>query len=132
MTITIYTKAGADTADEVGAGGGSYPVRFSASTASIGVTGSDRASTARTITSARMRVTGAPEGSAMTVVVQHYNGTTWSTVTSLTVAAGSTTEAVVTGLAQAQSVGHLLRLNVTSVGSTTAATGVVVDVFTTL
>jgi hypothetical protein len=107
------------------------PVRFSAETASTGTTGSDRAAADRTITEARMRVGGAPAGSALTAEVQHYNGSAWSTVATLSIAAGSTTEDVETGLSQAQSAGHLLRLNVTSVGSTTAATDVVVDVITT-
>lgn len=105
------------------------PVRFSASTASVASTGSDRADVARTITSARMRVSGAPVGSALTVQVQHStDGASWTTVATLSVAAGSTTEAVSGALSQAQAVGNLIRLNVTSVGSTTPATGVVVDV----
>ena len=108
------------------------PVRFSADTATTGTTGTDRAYAARTITSARMRCGTAPDGSALTVQVQHYNGSAWSTITTLTIADGSTTESVQSSLSQAQSVGHLLRLNVTSVGSTSAATDVVVDVLYSL
>lgn len=104
------------------------PVRFSAETPTTGTTGTDRAPAARTITGARMRVGTAPAGSALTVQVQHYDGSTWTTVATLTVAAGSTTEATAGTLSQAQSAGHLLRLNVTSVGSTTPAGDVVVDV----
>lgn len=106
------------------------PVRFSAATAVVAVTGSDRAGSARTITSARMRCATAPVGSALIVQVQHSaDGSSWTTVTTLSIAAGSTAEASATGLTQAQSAGHLVRLNVTSVGSGTAATGVVVDVY---
>ncbi len=108
------------------------PIRFAADTATTGTTGTDRAYAARTITSARMRVGSAPSGSALTVQVQHYNGSAWSTITTLSVSDGSTTEAVQSSLSQAQSVGHLLRLNVTSVGSSTAATDVVVDVLYSL
>lgn len=104
----------------------STPVRFSADIPTLGTTGSDRASVSRTLTEARMRVGGAPSGSAMTVEVQHHNGTSWLTIATLTIAAGATTEAVV-GLSQVQVSGNLLRLNVTSIGS---ATDVVVDVMT--
>lgn len=95
----------------------------------IGASGPDRADVARTITSARMRTRTAPAGSDLIVQVQHFNGTSWSTITTLTMTAGSLTEVVSGTLTQAQSVGHLLRVNATSVGSTTAAQGVVVDVF---
>jgi hypothetical protein len=101
---------------------------FAASTATVSATGTDRAPQARTLTEARMRVSSAPSGSALTAQVQHFGGSSWSTIATLTIPSGSTTEAVA-ALTQAQSVGHLLRLNVTSVGSTTAATGVVVEVF---
>lgn len=105
------------------------PIRFSAATAAVATTGSDRADSARTITQARMRCGTAPVGSALTAIVQHStDGTSWSDVATLTIAAGSTTEAVSGTLSQVQAVGNLVRLNVTSVGSTTAATGVVVDV----
>ena len=74
-----------------------------------------------------MRVAAAPVGSPLTVGVQHYNGSTWSTIGTLSIAAGSTVEAVIS-FTQAQVVGNLVRLNVTSVGSSTAAAGVAVDV----
>lgn len=106
---------------------GAIPIRFSAPTATIGVTPTDYAYVPRTITQARMRVSSAPVGSALTAEVQHWNGSAWSTLGTLSIAANSMVESVLT-LNQAQVVGNLIRLNITSVGSTTAATGVVVDV----
>lgn len=103
------------------------PIQFAAATTLTGVTPTNRAYVARTLTGARMRVASAPAGSALTAQVQHYDGSTWSTVATLTIADGSITESVVS-FTQAQSVGNLLRLNVTSIGLTTAATGVVADV----
>ena len=103
------------------------PIQFAAATALTGVTPTNRAYVARTLTGARMRVASAPAGSALTAQVQHYDGSTWSTVATLTIADGSITESVVS-FTQAQNVGDLLRLNVTSIGLTTAATGVVADV----
>ena len=103
------------------------PIRFAATTAVVGVTPSDRAYVARTLTGARMRTASAPSGSALTVQVQYFNGGSWTTVGTLTIASGSMVESVIS-FTQAQSIGDLVRLNVTSVGSTTAATGVVVDV----
>lgn len=104
------------------------PIRFGAAVASAGVTGSDRAAGARTLTSARMRVAGAPVGAALTVQVQHStNGSSWSTIGTLTIADGSVVESV-TGLSQLQATGNLVRLNATSIGTTTAATGVTVDI----
>lgn len=103
------------------------PIQFSAATATIGSSPSDYAYAARTLTGARMRVVSAPVGSSLSVDVQHHNGTSWSTVSTLTITAGSTTE-VTTSFTQAQTVGQMVRVNVTSVGSTTAATGVIVDV----
>lgn len=110
------------------------PVRFSTATATITATASDRALVARTITSARMEAATAPVGSPLTVQVQHTaDGTTWTTIATLTIPTGSAaySEVIQTGLTQAQAVGNRVRLNVTSVGSTTAATGVVVDVIAT-
>lgn len=103
------------------------PIRFAAAVALTGVTPTDRAYTARTLTGARMRTASAPVGSALTVQVQHYDGSSWTTIGTLSIADGSIIEAVTT-LSQAQVIGNLLRLNVTSIGSTTAATGVAVDV----
>ena len=103
------------------------PIRFSAAVATTGVTATDRAYAARTLVGARMRVASAPSGSALSVDVQHFDGSTWTTIGSLSIASGSTVE-VTTSFSQAQVVGNLVRLNVTSVGSTTAATGVAVDV----
>ena len=103
------------------------PVRFSAAIATTGVTATDRAYTARTLSGARMRVSGAPVGSNLVVQVQHYDGSSWTTVGTLTINDGSTVETS-TSFTQSQIVGNLVRLNVTSVGSTTAASGVAVDV----
>ena len=104
-------------------------VVFSSASPATGASGSDRASQARTLTQARMRVATAPVGSALTVRVQHStnSGTSWTDAATLTIAAGSTTEAVSSTLNVAQAVGDLARIFVDSVGSTTPATGVVVD-----
>lgn len=106
------------------------PVRFSASTPETGVTGDDRAYVARTIAECHLRVSAAPTGSALTVQVQtSTNRTSWTTQATLTIGAGSITLTdSVTALSVAQSVGHYIRLNVTSVGSTTPAADAVVDV----
>lgn len=106
------------------------PIRFAAAVALTGVTPTDRAYVARTLTGARMRVASAPSGSALTAQVQHYNGTSWSTIGTVTIASGSVVESVIS-FSQSQALGDLLRLNVTSIGSSTAATGVVVDVLWT-
>lgn len=106
---------------------GDIPIRFAAAVALTGVTPTDRAYRARTLVGARMRVASAPAGSALTAQVQHFDGSTWTTISTLSIAAGSTVEAVNT-FTQAQAVGDLLRINTTSIGTTTAATGVVVDV----
>ncbi len=106
------------------------PIRFAAAVAITGVTPTDRAYVARTLTGARMRVASAPNGSALTAQVQHYNGTSWTTIGTATIASGSVVESVIS-FSQSQALGDLLRLNVTSIGSSTAATGVVVDVLWT-
>lgn len=107
---------------------GTTIARFAAPTPIVGVTASDRAYSARTFTEARMRCATAPVGSALTAQLQSStDGTSWNTVTTLSIASGSTTEAV-QAISLVQSVGALLRLNVTSIGTTTPATGVVVDV----
>lgn len=105
----------------------SVPIQFSAATATTGVTGSDRAYVSRTLTGARMRAASAPSGSALTVAVQHFDGFTWTTIGTLTMADGTSIEQTAT-FSQAQSVGHLVRLNISSVGSSVAAGGVTVDV----
>lgn len=106
---------------------GATPIRFSAPTAVTGVSATDYAYTSRTLTGARMRVASAPAGSALVVDVQHWNGTTWTTIGNLTIADGSVTEATAT-FTQAQSAGNMVRVNCTSAGIATAATGVAVDV----
>jgi len=103
------------------------PIQFSAAVALTGVTPTDRAYVARTLTGARMRTASAPSGSALTVQVQHWDGSSWTTIGTLSIASGSTVEAVAS-FSQAQTVGNMVRLNVTSIGSTSAATGVAVDV----
>lgn len=108
---------------------GAVPVRFSAPTAVLGVSASDYCYGPRTLSGARMRVASAPQGSALTVVVQHWDGFAWNDLATLSIAAGSVTEATAS-FVQAQTVGNMVRINCTSVGSTTAATGVAVDVVT--
>lgn len=103
------------------------PIRFAAAVAITGVTPTDRAYAARTLTGARMRVASAPSGSALIADIQHYNGSSWTTIGTVTIASGSVVESV-SSFSQVQVVGDLLRLTVTSIGSSTAATGVVVDV----
>lgn len=70
----------------------------------------------------------APVGSALVVEVKRRS--TGSTLTTVTVAAGSTT-ATVDGLAVALVEGDLLRFDVTSVGSTTAAKDVLASITAT-
>jgi hypothetical protein len=106
------------------------PIQFSVGTATTGVTVANRAPVARTLAGARMRTNTAPAGSALTVQVQHSSngGTSWSNVGSpLSIAAGSTTEAIVS-FTQAQAVDNLVGLSVTSAGSTTPASGVIVEI----
>lgn len=102
-------------------------------TATIEATPSDRAPGARTLVGVRMWVDGvAPAGSALIVQVQHSGdgGGTWSSVgTPLTLAANTVAEVSQTFTTpKAQVTGDRVRLNVTSVGSTTAATMARVDV----
>ncbi len=124
---TIGGISGLQTALDAKVAKVTLPIRFSAATALTGVTPTDRVYSARTLTGAHMRVASGPTGSALTVQVQHFDGMSWTTIGTLTIADGSITEAVIS-FTQAQAVGDLLRLNSTSIGLTTAATGVVVDV----
>lgn len=109
--------------------------RFSADTPTIGATASNKALGVRTITSATLEAGSAPVGSNFVVEVQHWNGTAWSTVTTLTITTGTSVptsgviEVASAALSQAQVAGNRVRLNVTSVGSTTPARDVVVEVF---
>lgn len=103
------------------------PIRFSAPTAVLGVSPTDYAYGPRTLTGARMRVSSAPVGSALVAEVQHWDGYTWIILATLTIANGSVTDAVAS-FSQAQVAGNMVRINCTSVGATTAATGVAVDV----
>jgi hypothetical protein len=127
-THTNITFTYDDTNNKLSATVVKMPVRFSATVPTTGATGTDRSYGSRTLTGARMRTTTAPVGSSLAVDVQSStDGSSWTTQTTLTIAAGATTEA--TGsFSLTQADGNLIRLNVTSVGSTTPATGVVVDV----
>jgi hypothetical protein len=104
------------------------PIRFGIGTPAIGDSGTDRCDIAtRTLTSARLRVASAPAGSAMTAEVQHWGGSSWVTIGTPSIAAGSVVENVAT-FSQVQTTNDLVRVHVTSVGSTTPAQGVVLDV----
>lgn len=103
------------------------PEEFTAVEAMLGVSTAQRCPVARTLTQARMRTDSAPVGSALTVEVQHFGGAVWETLGTLSIADGSLVESVVS-FEQFQKVGDLLRLNTTSVGSSSAATGVIVEV----
>jgi hypothetical protein len=103
------------------------PIRFSAPTAVTGVTPTDYAYVPRNLTGARMRTASAPVGSALTVQVQHWDGFSWNTLGTLSISDGSVTESVIS-FSCSQVAGNMIRLNVTSVGSNSAATGVAVDV----
>lgn len=132
--LSIGVQGPAGFAGATGASGpqgpaGSVPVRFSSPTAVLGVSPTDYCYAPRTLTGARMRVASAPSGSPLTVEVQHWNSFSWSTLGTLSIAAGSITEAVVS-FSQSQSVGNLVRINCTSAGSLSPATGVSVDVVT--
>lgn len=111
------------------AGGSDGPdnILFSAPTAVLGVSPTDRARASRTLVEARMRVASAPAGSDLVATVQHWNGFSWEDVSTLTIPNGSVTE-VVDEFSQHQTAGNMARLNVTSIGATTAASGVVVEV----
>lgn len=122
---TAVTNLTTDLASKVAST--SVPIRFAATVALLGVTPTDRAYSARALTGARMRTASAPVGSALAVQVQHWDGSSWTTIGTLSIADGSTVESVI-AFSQAQVVGNMVRLNVTSNGSNTAATGVVVDV----
>jgi hypothetical protein len=102
----------------------------SVGSATITTTGTYRIASAQTLAQARMRVASAASGSALTVEVQRQVNSTgsWTTLTTLSITAGSTTENVQT-VTTSLAANDLLRLNVTSVGSGTAATGVVVEVY---
>lgn len=78
--------------------------------------------------SVTITATDAPVGSALVVVVKRRS--TGSTLTTVTVAAGTTTQTV-DGLSALLSEGDLLRFDVTSVGSTTAAKDVLASVTAT-
>lgn len=106
------------------------PITFSSPIAVSGVSPTDKAYAPRTLTGAYMRVASAPAGSDLVVAVQHWGGASWSTLATLTVEDGSVIEAEA-DLSQAQVAGDMVRINCTSVGSTTAATGVIVDVTVT-
>lgn len=109
------------------AGGGSSAASFlfSSQTASITASAAVRAAASATIGQCRLSCTGGPAGSNLTVILQvsSNGGSSWGTVQSLSIINGSTT-AVSADPGYAVSSGDLVRVNATSVGSTTAATGV--------
>lgn len=106
-----------------------YPIRFSAAIAVLGVTGTDRAYGPRNLVGARMRVASAPVGSDLVAEVHHWDGFTWNTLGELTIPDGSVVEAVVEfDSSTEQDTGNLVRINLTSIGAASAATGVSVDV----
>jgi hypothetical protein len=88
----------------------------------VGVSGSWRADRSGTIIRCNMSVLSAPSGSSLIVEVRK-NGTTFTT---LTIASGSSTD-VTSAPATTFVAGDKLSVNATSVGSTAAATGVVVQ-----
>lgn len=100
----------------------------SSGVATIATTGAHRVSVAQTLAQARMRTVTAPAGSALTAVLQRFTGGAWANLATLTIADGTVAESVVS-VTTTLAVDDLLRLNVTSVGSTTPATGVVVEVY---
>lgn len=116
-----------------GTGGGTVSsgqppfIRFSSSVAMLGVTATDRAYRERSLQGARMRVASAPEGSDLVATVQHWDGYSWSDLGTLTIVDGSVIEDEIV-FNQDQAVGDLLRVEITSVGSINAATGIAVDV----
>lgn len=106
-----------------------FPTRFSADLPVIGASGYDEATVNRTIATLHMHASSAPVGSALQVEVHHWDGTSWTTLQTLTIADGAANPSVtVTGLSQAQVPGNRVRVYALSVGSTTPARGVVVDV----
>lgn len=81
------------------------------------------------LVAATMRIAASgvtPAGSDLVCQVQHWTGSAWSTIATLTIVAGTTAPFSVTGLSTVLVAGNGVRLNFTSVGSTTAAKGVVV------
>lgn len=98
-------------------------IPFAQATGAIGASGTFRVPAAGTLTRVNLSCTSAPVGSSLTVVLRK-NG---ATVQSLTIAAGSTTEQSAT-LATAVVAGDKLDVNATSVGSTTPANNVVLQV----
>lgn len=125
IATTAYVDAGI-------AGSASETVSFSATTATVGASVGYQLQSSGTITTARMACTGAPAGSDLVVAVQLSTdgGTTWTTISTLTIPAGSTA-AVTASPSRAVSAGDLVRVNATSVGSTTAAANVLVQVVST-
>lgn len=106
------------------------PVRFTAETATAAPTFSDRCYVStRQLVGAYLRASSAPEGSDLVAEIQHSSapGETWSTLATLTIADGTTTEDSAT-LSYDQVGGDYLRVEFTSVGSGTPAAGVVVDI----
>lgn len=98
---------------------------FSSQISSVTVSAAVRVASNATIGQCRLSVTGAPVGSNLVVALQVSTdgGANWTTAQTLTVMSG-TTSAVSANPGYALSTGDLVRVNATSVGSTTAAAGV--------
>ena len=98
--------------------------------ATVAPTFSDRCyAPTRQLVGAYLRASSAPAGSDLVAEIQYSPspGDTWSTLATLTITDGTTTEASAT-LDHDQVEGDYLRVEFTSVGSGTPATGVVVDI----
>jgi hypothetical protein len=109
------------------AGAGTY--LFAAQTASIAVSAAISISSAITLGQCRLSCTGAPAGSNLVVILQASadGGSIWTDAQQLSVIDG-TTAAQTANPAYAVSPNALLRVNCTSSGSGTAATGVLFQV----
>ena len=105
-------------------------IRFTAETATVAPTFSDRCyASTRQLVGAYLRASSAPAGSDLVAEIQYSPspGDTWSTLATLTITDGTTTEASAI-LDHDQVGGDYLRVEFTSVGSGTPAAGVVVDI----
>lgn len=83
--------------------------------------------TTSAVNNVRMQCVTGPVGSALVIVLQRSpdQGNTWTPIATLTIADGATADDV-QNISQPLTAGDWLRVSVTSVGTTTAATGVTV------
>jgi hypothetical protein len=121
------TQAGSTIPIGSGSGAGTY--LFAAQTASIAVSAAISISSAITLGQCRLSCTGAPAGSNLVVILQASadGGPTWTDAQQLSIIDG-TTAAQTANPAYAVNPNSLLRVNCTSSGSGTAATGVLFQV----